>query len=442
MIDRYTKPEMAAIWSEQRKAAIMLEVELLACEGMEALGTVPAGTAAACREGAAPMLPERFPLERIDELDKTLKHDVIAFLTGVGEVIGEPARHLHKGMTSSDVLDTTLAVQLKQSGELILATLDTVLEVIERRSREHATTLCMGRSHGIHAEPTTFGLKLAILWDELRRSRVRIERAVNEVAVGQISGAVGTFAHLDPSVEAHVMQHLGLTPAPASNQVVQRDRHAHYFHCLALLATSVEKIAVEIRHLQRTEVLEAQEAFSKGQKGSSAMPHKKNPILSENLTGQARLARGYANMAMDNVALWHERDISHSSVERVAGPDANICVHFMLVRLRGLMDGLIVYPQTMLQNMEKTGGLFYAQRVMLGLVESGLSREESYALVQRNAMRGWEEGRQLLDLLKADDDVSARLSDEELDGLADPSWYVRRAGYILDRVFAAKDQSR
>ena len=438
VIDRYTKPEMAAIWSEQRKAAIMLEVELLACEAMEDLGTVPAGTASACRVAAEPMLPEQFPLDRINELDRTLKHDVIAFLTGVGEVIGEPARHLHKGMTSSDVLDTTLAVQLKQSGELILETLDGVLEVLERRSREHAHTLCMGRSHGIHAEPTTFGIKLAILWDEMRRGRVRIERAIEEVAVGQISGAVGTFAHLAPSVEAHVCTNLGLSPAPASNQVVQRDGHAHYFHCLALLATTVEKIAVEIRHLQRTEVLEAQEAFSKGQKGSSAMPHKKNPILSENLTGQARMARGYANMAMDNVVLWHERDISHSSVERVAGPDANICVHFMLVRLTGLIDGLIVYPETMLANMEKTGGLFYAQRVMLGLVESGLSREESYSLVQRNALRGWEEGRQLLELLKADDDVSARLSDEELDGLANPSWYVRRADTILERVFAAK----
>jgi adenylosuccinate lyase len=438
VIDRYTKPEMAAIWSEQRKAAIMLEVELLACEAMEEMGTVPDGTARACRDGAASMLPENFPLDRINELDRTLKHDVIAFLTGVGEVIGEPARHLHKGMTSSDVLDTTLAVQLKQSGDLIVETLDTVLDVLERRSREHAQTLCMGRSHGIHAEPTTFGIKLAILWDELRRGGVRIRRAIDEVAVGQISGAVGTFAHLDTSVEAHVCKHLGLTPAPASNQVVQRDRHAHYFHCLALLATTVEKIAVEIRHLQRTEVLEAQEFFTKGQKGSSAMPHKKNPILSENLTGQARIARGYANMAMDNVVLWHERDISHSSVERVAGPDANVCVHFMLSRLRGLIDGLIVYPETMLKNMEKTGGLFYAQRVMLGLVESGLSREESYSLVQRNALRGWEEGKPLLELLKGDEDVSSRLSDEQLDGLADPTWYVRRADIILDRVFAAK----
>jgi adenylosuccinate lyase len=290
----------------------------------------------------------------------------------------------------------------------------------------------MGRSHGIHAEPTTFGIKLAILWDELRRGHVRLARAIDEVAVGQISGAVGTFAHLTPDVEAHVCAHMGLTPAPASNQVVQRDRHAHYFHCLALLATTVEKIAVEIRHLQRTEVLEAQEAFTKGQKGSSAMPHKKNPILSENLTGQARMARGYA---MDNVVLWHERDISHSSVERVAGPDANVCVHFMLSRLRGLLDGLIVYPDTMRTNMDKTGGLFYAQRVMLGLVESGMSREDAYGLVQRNALRCWEEGLQLLELLKADPEVSSRMSDESLDALADPSWYIRRADVILERVF-------
>ncbi len=416
----------------------MLEVEILACEAMEKLGTVPAGTAASCRAAAAPMLPENFPLDRIDELERTIKHDVISFLTACGEVIGEDARHLHKGMTSSDVLDTTLAVQLKQSGELILETLDTVLDVMERRSREHAQTLCMGRSHGIHAEPTTFGIKIAILWDELRRGRVRLERAIDEVAVGQISGAVGTFAHLEPSVEAHVCEKLGLSPAPASNQVVQRDRHAHYFHCLALIATTVEKIAVEIRHLQRTEVLEAQESFTKGQKGSSAMPHKKNPILSENLTGQARMARGYANMAMDNVVLWHERDISHSSVERVAGPDANVCVHFMLTRLRGLMDGLIVYPETMKRNMEKTGGLFYAQRVMLGLVETGMSREDAYSMVQRNALRCWEEGLQLLELLKEDPEVSARLQDQQLDELADPAWYVRRSDIILNRVFAGK----
>jgi adenylosuccinate lyase len=435
MIPRYSKPEMAAIWSEQNKCAIMLEVELLAAEAMESLGVVPAGTAAACRAGAAPMLPKNFPLARIAELERTIKHDVIAFLTAAGEVIGEPARHLHKGMTSSDVLDTTFGVQLLQSGVLVIEALDAVLTVLERRSREHAHTLCMGRSHGIHAEPTTFGIKLAILWDELRRSRVRLDRAIEEVAVGKISGAVGTFAHLDPAVEAHVCSALGLKPAPASNQVVQRDRHAHYFQCLALLATSVEKIAVEIRHLQRTEVLEVQESFTKGQKGSSAMPHKKNPILSENLTGLARLIRGYAAMAIDNVPLWHERDISHSSVERVIGPDANIAAHFMLVRLRGLLDGLIVYPDNMQRNLEQTGGLFYAQRVMLALVESGLSREAAYAIVQRSAMRCWDEGTPLLTLLMADDEVATRVSAADLEALADPSWYVRRADIILDRVF-------
>jgi adenylosuccinate lyase len=436
MISRYTRPEMAAIWSEQRKFSIMLEVELLACEAMEEIGDVPKGTAAACREAAAPMLPERFPIDRIDEIERTLKHDVIAFLTAVSEVVGEPARHLHKGMTSSDVLDTTLAVQLKQSGELVLQALDEVLVVMERKAREHAHTLCMGRSHGIHAEPTTFGLKLAVLWDEMRRSRARIARSIDEVAVGQISGAVGTFAHLPPSVEAHVCEKLGLTPAPASTQVVQRDRHAHYFHCLALMGSTIEKIAIEVRHLQRTEVLEAQEFFTKGQKGSSAMPHKKNPILSENLTGQARVLRGYANMAMDNVPLWHERDISHSSVERVIGPDANVTAHFSLVRLKRLIDGLIVYPETMLANMNKTGGLFYAQRVMLGLVETGMSREDAYAAVQAHAMTGWQTGRPLLELLQEDPAITARLDAESLSGLADPGWYVRRADVILERVFS------
>ena len=435
MIPRYTRREMAAIWSEQRRFTIMLEVELLACEAMEKLGEVPDGTTAACRAGAAPMLPENFPIDRIDALERTVKHDLIAFLTAVAEVVGEPARHLHKGMTSSDVLDTTLAVQLKQSGDLVIQALDEVLVVMERRAREHAHTLCMGRSHGIHAEPTTFGIKLAVFWDELRRSRVRIARAIDEVAVGQISGAVGTFAHLPPSVEAHVCDKLGLTPAPASTQVVQRDRHAHYFHALALMGSTIEKIAVEIRHLQRTEVFEAQEAFTKGQKGSSAMPHKKNPILSENLTGQARVLRGYANMAMDNVVLWHERDISHSSVERVIGPDANVTAHFTLVRLKGLIDGLIVYPENMKANMEKTGGLFYAQRVMLGLVESGMSREDAYALVQGHAMAGWETGCPLLELLEQDEAVTSRLDAETLAGLADPEWYVRRADVILDRVF-------
>jgi len=436
MIARYSRPEMARIWSDQQKCACMLEIELLAAEAMEALGQIPAGTAAACRAGAAPLLPDRFPLERIDALERTLKHDVIAFLTAISEVVGEPARHLHKGMTSSDVLDTTLALQLREAGRLILAELDRVLEALERRAREHAGTLCMGRSHGMHAEPTTFGLKLALLWDALRRSRTRLVRATDEVAVGKISGAVGTFAHLPPEVEARVCAALGLRPAPVSSQIVPRDVHAHYFHALALLATTVEQIAVEIRHLQRTEVGEASEPFTEGQKGSSAMPHKKNPILSENLTGLARLVRGYAEAAMDDVALWHERDISHSSVERVIGPDATIAVHFMLVRLRGLVADLVVRPERMRANMELTQGVFYAQRVMLALVESGLSREDAYAQVQRAAMRAVEEGRPMLALLREDAEVVDRVG-ARLDGLFDPAWYVRRAEEILSRVFTA-----
>jgi adenylosuccinate lyase len=442
MIVRYSRPEMVAVWSDQRRCAIMLEIELLATEAMESLGEVPTGTAAACRVGAAPLLPDRFPLERIGEIEATVKHDVIAFLTACNEVIGEPGRFLHMGMTSSDVLDTALAVQLKDAGLLILAALDRVLVTLERRSREHAHTICMGRSHGIHAEPTTFGIKLAILWDELRRSRVRIARAIDEVAVGKLSGAVGTFAHLDPAVEDHVCRALGLSPAPASNQVVQRDRHAHYFQCLALLATSIEKVAVEVRHLQRTEVLEAMEAFTVGQKGSSAMPHKKNPILSENLTGLARLVRGWANAALDDVPLWHERDISHSSVERVIGPDATVTLHFMLHRLNGLLDGLVVFPVRMERNLRLTGGLYTAQRVMLGLVEAGMSREAAYAAVQESALRCWEDisagaeaPAQLLDVLAADPEITARVPVARLRELADPAWYVRRADVILARVF-------
>lgn len=435
MIPRYTRPEMAAIWAPERRFQVMLEVELLACEAMEARGEVPAGTSAACRERAS------FDIARVDELEKTLKHDVIAFLTNVAEYVGEPARHLHKGMTSSDVLDTAFAVQLKEAGELIRAELDRVLDALERRAREHVHTLCIGRSHGIHAEPVTFGWKLAILWDELRRGRERLDHAIRDVAVGKISGAVGTFAHLDPSVEAYVCAKLGLEPAPASNQVIQRDRHAFYFNVLALVATSIEKIAVEVRHLQRTEVLEAEEPFTPGQKGSSAMPHKRNPILSENLTGLARLMRGYALSAMENVPLWHERDISHSSVERMIGPDATVTLHFMLYRLRGLVDGLVVYPEHMQRNLAMSGGLFYSQRVLLALVETGLSREESYARVQRSAMRTWAEGIPLPELLAADPEVGGVLGAERIQSLCDPAWYVRRAEEVQARVFAAKGPS-
>ncbi|MFZ5475857.1 MAG: adenylosuccinate lyase [Myxococcota bacterium] len=429
MIPRYSRPEMAALWTAEHRFGIMLEIELLACEAMEARGEVPAGTAAACRARA------RFDVARVDELERTLKHDVIAFLTNVGEHVGEPARHLHKGMTSSDVLDTALAVQLVAAGRLIRRELDAVLAVLQRRAREHVDTICIGRSHGVHAEPTTFGWKLAILWDELRRGGERLDHAIRDVAVGKISGAVGTFAHVHPEVEAYACGKLGLSPAPASNQIVQRDRHAFYFTVLALLATSIEKIAVEIRHLQRTEVLEAEEPFTPGQKGSSAMPHKRNPILSENLTGLARLMRGWAQAAMEDVALWHERDISHSSVERVIGPDATITLHFMLHRLKGLLDGLVVHPENMVRNLESTGGLFYSQRVLLALVEAGLSREEAYARVQRNAMRSWDERLPLPRLLAEDPDVGGVLGEAKVAELCDPAWYVRHAREVQTRVF-------
>lgn len=429
MIPRYSRPEMVAIWTPERKFQIMLEVELLACEAMEARGEVPAGTTAACRSAAA------FEVARVDELEKTLKHDVIAFLTNVAEHVGEPARHLHKGMTSSDVLDTSLAVQLKEAGELIRAELDAVLVVLERRAREHVDTVCIGRSHGIHAEPVTFGWKLTIFWDELRRGRERLDHALRDIAVGKISGAVGTFAHVHPEVEAFVCRKLGLQPAPASNQIIQRDRHAFYFSVLALIASSIEKIAVEVRHLQRTEVLEAEEPFTPGQKGSSAMPHKRNPILAENLSGLARLMRGYALAALEDVPLWHERDISHSSVERMIGPDATVTLHFMLVRLRGLIDGLVVYPENMTRNLEASGGLFYSQRVLLALVEKGLSREEAYARVQRSAMRTWAEGIPLPELLAADPEVGGVLGPDTIPALCDPAWYVRRAREVQARVF-------
>lgn len=431
MIARYSTPEMVAVWAPERRFSIMLEVELAACEAMEARGEVPPGTAAVCRERA------RFDIDRVDEIERTVKHDVIAFLTNVNEHIGEPGRHLHKGMTSSDVLDTALAVQLVEAGRLIRDELSKVLDALKLRAEEHVDTVCIGRSHGVHAEPTTFGWKLAILWDELRRARVRLDHAIEDIAVGKISGAVGTFAHLDPAVEAYVCAKLGLKPAPASNQVVQRDRHAYFFTVLALVATSIEKLAVEVRHLQRTEVLEAEEPFTPGQKGSSAMPHKRNPILSENLTGLARLMRGYAQAAMEDVPLWHERDISHSSVERVIGPDATVTLHFMLRRLRGLVAGLVVYPENMKRNLAKSGGLYFSQKVLLALVESGLSREESYARVQKNAMTVWASGGWLPDELAADPLVGGVLGAERIAELCDLGWYVRHAREVQARVFSA-----
>ncbi|MCP4870967.1 MAG: adenylosuccinate lyase [Proteobacteria bacterium] len=431
MIPRYTRPEMAAIWTEEHRLRVMLEVELLACEAMAELGQVPEDAARVCREKAD------FDIDRVNELEKTIKHDVIAFLTSVNEFVGPEGRFLHKGMTSSDVLDTATAVQFKEAGELILVELDRVLEAVKVRAYEHKDTICMGRSHGIHAEPTTFGLKVAGWYDDLARARTRIEAAVEEMSVGMISGAVGTYAFVDPAVEANVCKGLGLTPVPVCTQVIPRCRHAAFFSSLALLASAVERIAVEVRHLQRTEVLEAEERFTKGQKGSSAMPHKRNPILTENLTGIVRLVRGYVVPAMENVALWHERDISHSSVERVIGPDATIGAHFMLTRLRSVVEGLVVYPDNMRRNLDQLGGIHFSQRTMLALVESGLTREASYALVQRHAMAVWKGEGTLRELLAADPDVNTRLDDETFAAVFDEGAFVRHRDFIFTRVFGA-----
>lgn len=432
MIPRYSRPEMTAIWSEENRLAIMLEIELLACEAMAELGEVPKECAVACRERA--QVPS---LERVLEIEATVKHDVIAFLTAVGEQVGEDARFLHKGMTSSDVLDTSTAVQLKQAGELIVSELERVMERVKERAHEHKDTVCIARSHGIHAEPTTFGLKLAGWYDDLARSRERILSAIEEVSVGMLSGAVGTYAFIDPRVEEYVCEHLDLKPVPVCSQVIPRDRHAAFFCALAQLASAIERFAVEVRHLQRTEVLEAEEKFTKGQKGSSAMPHKRNPILTENLTGLARLVRSHAIPAMENVALWHERDISHSSVERVIGPDATIVAHFMLVRFFRVIDGLVVYPENMKRNMNQLGGIHFSQRLMLSLVESGLTREEAYAIVQRNAMAVWAGEGDLRSLVSADPEVTSRIDESTLEGVFNNAAFVRHRDTIFQRVFGA-----
>ncbi len=419
---------MTRIWAEEHRLSTMLEVELTVCDVMADAGQVPQDAARQCRERAG------FDVARVHELEKTLKHDVIAFLTAVTERVGEPARHLHKGMTSSDVLDTATALQYRDAGRLLLAELDRVLDVVATRAREHKDTVCVGRTHGIHAEPTTFGLKLLGFWDELNRGRLRLERAIEEVAVGKLSGAVGTYAFLDPEVEAEACRRLGLGVASHATQVVPRDRHAAFFTALALLASSIERAAVEIRHLQRTEVLEAEEPFTPGQKGSSAMPHKRNPIHAENLTGLARLVRSYAMPAMEDIALWHERDISHSSVERVIGPDATITLHFMFGRFAELMAGLVVYPERMRQNLDRMGGLVQSQRVLLALVDAGLSREEAYAAVQRTAMRVWAGEGTLRVLLGQDDEISSRLSPDTLDGAFDLAPYLRHRDTIFHRI--------
>ncbi len=438
MIPRYTRPEMGRIWTPERRLRIWLDVELAACEAMVRLGEVPPEDF-----GALQTAFERFEFSaadvaRIDEIEKTVKHDVIAFLTFLEEKGGPAVRHLHKGMTSSDVLDTTLAVQLRDATRLLVAGIDRVRAAVKKRAFEFKTTPMMGRSHGIHAEPLTFGLKLAGWYDAWGRRRAALERAGEVVAVGTISGAVGTFANVDPRVEAFVMEKLGLAGGePAATQIVNRDRHAELFCALALCGGTLEQQATEVRHLQRTEVREAEEPFTPGQKGSSAMPHKRNPILSENLTGLARLLRSYAIAALEDVALWHERDISHSSVERVIGPDATIALDFALQRFAGMIENLRVYPERMKENLELTGGLYEAQRVLLALVGKGVARQEAYVYVQRNAMKVWEEKLDFQTALKRDPDVKKALGDREIEACFDLGYHLKHVDTIFKRVFGS-----
>jgi adenylosuccinate lyase len=432
MIPRYSRPEMVAIWSPQTKFRIWFEIEAHACDALAELGVIPKEAAKTIWEkgGAA-----TFDVERIDDIEREVKHDVIAFLTHLAEFIGPDARFVHQGMTSSDVLDTCFNIQLVRATDLLLKDMDALLAALKKRAFEHKMTPTIGRSHGIHAEPTTFGVKLALAYAEFSRSRARLVAAREEVATCAISGAVGTFANIDPRVEEHVAAALGLKPEPVSTQVIPRDRHAMYFATLGVVASSIERLATEIRHLQRSEVLEAEEYFSPGQKGSSAMPHKRNPVLTENLTGLARMVRAYAIPAMENVALWHERDISHSSVERMIGPDATVTLDFALARLTGVVDKLLVYPENMQKNLDRLGGLVHSQRVLLALTQKGVSREDAYRLVQRNAMPVWRGEGDFLTLLKADPEVSAALSPAELEEKFDLGYHLKQVDTIFQRVF-------
>ena len=433
MIPRYSRPDMVALWEPESKFQIWFEIEAHATDALAELGVVPKDAAKAIWERG------KFDVARIDEIEREVKHDVIAFLTNVAENVGDEARFMHQGMTSSDVLDTCLAVQLSRATDILLDDLDKLLAAIKTRAFEHKLTPTIGRSHGIHGEPVTFGMKLAQAYAEFKRNRERLVLARKEIATCAISGAVGTFANIDPKVEAHVAEKMGLEIEPVSTQVIPRDRHAQYFATLAVIASSVERLSVEIRHLQRTEVLEAEEYFSPGQKGSSAMPHKRNPILTENLTGLARMVRSYALPAMENVALWHERDISHSSVERMIGPDATITLDFALVRLTGVIEKLLIYPERMQKNLDRMGGLVHSQRVLLALTQAGISREDSYRIVQRNAMKVWESDGQvaLLDLLKADPAVTEKLSEEELEERFNLDYHFKHIDTIFDRVFGS-----
>jgi adenylosuccinate lyase len=432
MIPRYSRPEMVAIWSPETRFRIWFEIEAHACDALAELGVIPKEAARTIWEKGG---KAKFDVARIDEIERETKHDVIAFLTHLGEFIGPDSRFVHQGMTSSDVLDTCLAVQLSRAADLLIADIDGLLAALKKRAFEHRMTPTIGRSHGIHAEPTTFGVKLAYAHAEFERARARLVAARAEIATCAISGAIGTFANVDPRVEEHVAKAMGLTAEPVSTQVIPRDRHAMFFATLGVVGSSVERLAIEFRHLQRSEVLEAEEFFSDGQKGSSAMPHKRNPVLTENLTGLARMVRAFAMPAMENVALWHERDISHSSVERMIGPDATVTLDFALARLTGVVDKLVVYPENMQRNLDRLGGLVHSQRVLLALTQKGVSREDAYRLVQRNAMPVWRGLGDFLSLLKADSEVSQRLSAVELEELFDLGYHFKHVDTIFGRVF-------
>lgn len=432
MIPRYSRPEMTAIWSPATRFRIWFEIEAHAASAMAEIGVIPQSAADTIWEkgGAA-----EFDVARIDEIEAVTKHDVIAFLTHLAEFVGPDARFVHQGMTSSDVLDTCLNVQLTRASDILLAGIDRLLAALKSRALEHKETITVGRSHGIHAEPTTFGVKLAYAYAEFERNRARLVNARADIATCALSGAVGTFANIDPRIEVYVAEKMGLSPEPVSTQVIPRDRHAMFFATLGVIASSIERLATEVRHLQRTEVLEAEEYFSPGQKGSSAMPHKRNPVLTENLTGLARMVRSYALPAMENVALWHERDISHSSVERMIGPDATVTLDFALNRLAGVIEKLVIYPEAMKKNLDRLGGLHNSQRVLLALTQKGVSREDAYRLVQRNAMKTWEQGKDFLSELKADADVTAQLSASDLEAMFDLGYHTKHVDTIFARVF-------
>jgi adenylosuccinate lyase len=423
---------MEAIWSPENRYQKWLDIEILACEAMAARGEIPEASMKNIRERAG------FDVGRIDEIEKTTKHDVIAFLTSVTEKVGDDGRFIHRGLTSSDILDTSLGLLLREAADILIEDIDLLLAAIRKKAFAHQNTLMIGRTHGIHAEPITFGLKMALWHAEMKRNRERMVRAKETISTGKLSGAVGTFSFVDPAIEEYVCRKLGLKPAPVSSQIVQRDRHAEYFTTLAIIASSIDKFAQEIRLLQRTEVREAEEYFSPGQKGSSAMPHKRNPVLSENLSGLSRLMRSYAVAALEDVALWHERDISHSSVERVVGPDATILLDFILSRFTGLIDGLVVYPERMLANIRMTKGVIFSQMVLLKLIEKGISREAAYAIVQRNAMRSWQEGLEFQDLLLKDDEVMSRLNADDLAGVFQIGNFLKQIDFIFNRVFREK----